>query len=287
MNNLIIAQNYETFGEEGLTSNKVIYYKEDNMVKFRANITDNPYGDSEVVTVKGGNNYEFIYDEPTNTLNIITNGMEQYDSLDKLQIDGVTVLEKTKIKLYDYLQTSSRAYIDTGLQGYMNYTYELSFQMNGDCYIWGATEISGYKGYSMSLGVVNYYYLKLWWSNEHARNGINVGSIRNTDTDKHLVRIENGQVTFDGVDKGTSSGHNSNFTVPYNLYLGAVNVANTSIMGTGAIIYYYKVWDNNGVLVRDFKPCLYNNQAGLWDSVECKFYGNANNTGTLTVGNDE
>ena len=46
------------------------------MVKFRANITDNPYGESEVVTVKGGNNYEFIYDEPTNTLNIITNGME-------------------------------------------------------------------------------------------------------------------------------------------------------------------------------------------------------------------
>lgn len=76
MNNLIIAKNYETFGDAGLTSNKVIYYKEDNMVKFRANITDNPYGESEVVTVKGGNNYEFIYDEPTNTLNIITDGME-------------------------------------------------------------------------------------------------------------------------------------------------------------------------------------------------------------------
>ena len=54
MNNLIIAQNYETFGDEGLTSNKVIYYKEDNMVKFRANITDDPYGESEVITVGGG-----------------------------------------------------------------------------------------------------------------------------------------------------------------------------------------------------------------------------------------
>lgn len=76
MNNLIIAKNFETFGDEGLTSNKVIYYKEDNMVKFRANITDNPYGDSQVVTVGGGSNYEFIYDEETNTLNIITNGVE-------------------------------------------------------------------------------------------------------------------------------------------------------------------------------------------------------------------
>ena len=53
MNNLIIAKNYETFGDAGLTSNKVIYYKEDNMVKFRANITDNPFGESEVVTVGG------------------------------------------------------------------------------------------------------------------------------------------------------------------------------------------------------------------------------------------
>lgn len=53
MNNLIIAKNYETFGDAGLTSNKVIYYKEDNMVKFRANITDNPFGESEVVTVSG------------------------------------------------------------------------------------------------------------------------------------------------------------------------------------------------------------------------------------------
>lgn len=230
-------------------------------------------------------NYECIYDEPTNTLNIITNGAEQYDSLDKLQIDGVTVLEKTQIKLYDYLQTSNKAYIDTGLQGYMNYTYELSFQMNGNCNIWGAMENKNFRDYSMALGYVNYQYLKVWWSSEHNGDGVSC-NITDTDTDKHLIRIENGQVTFDGVDKGTSLLHNSNFVLPYNLYLGVINITNTSIIGSGGKFYYYKVWDNNGVLLRDFKPCTYNGEAGLWDSVECKFYGNANNTGTLTVGNN-
>lgn len=231
-------------------------------------------------------NYKFIYDEPTNTLNIITNGMEQYDSLDKLQIDGVTVLEKTRIKLYDYLQSSNKAYIDTGLQGYMNYTYELSFQMNGNCNVWGAAGNNNYSNYCMALGTKNFTQLKVWWSSDQTSYGVNLDTIQNTDTDKHLIRIESGQVTFDGVNKGTSPGHDSNFIVPYNLYLGAINIANTSVVGPGVIIYYYKVWDNNGVLIRDFKPCLYNGVAGLWDSVECKFYGNANNTGTLTVGNE-
>lgn len=73
MNNLIIAQNYATYGEEGLTSNKVIYYKEDNMVKFRANITDDPFGESEVVTV-GGDTHEKTYEEQYLTFEALEDG---------------------------------------------------------------------------------------------------------------------------------------------------------------------------------------------------------------------
>lgn len=38
--------------------------------------------------------------------------------------------------------------------------------------------------------------------------------------------------------------------------------------------------------VRDFRPCTYNGEAGLWDMVEGKFYGNANTQGSFSVGND-
>ena len=54
MNNLIIAQNYETFGDEGLTSNKVIYYQDGELVR-----------DLRPATL---NNVSGFYDEVTQTL---------------------------------------------------------------------------------------------------------------------------------------------------------------------------------------------------------------------------
>lgn len=53
----------------------------------------------------------------------------------------------------------------------------------------------------------------------------------------------------------------------------------------GNSLYSFKIYEND-VLVRDFKPCTYNGVAGLWDTVESKFYCNSNNIGTLTVSND-
>ena len=75
------------------------------------------------------------------------------------------------------------------------------------------------------------------------------------------------------------------WTSPREMYLFSINRGNAVTVNKTAL-YYCRIYDN-GVLVRDYKPCLYNGEAGLWDSVEGKFYGNANNTGTLTVGNDE
>lgn len=51
MNNLIIAQNYATYGEAGLKSNQIIYYKEDDFFKMRTNLADDPFAPSQVVTL--------------------------------------------------------------------------------------------------------------------------------------------------------------------------------------------------------------------------------------------
>lgn len=48
-------------------------------------------------------------------------------------------------------------------------------------------------------------------------------------------------------------------------------------------IYSYSLYDD-GVLVRNLIPCTYNGVAGMWDSVESKFYGNKG-SGTFTLGN--
>ena len=51
MNNLVIVNNYATYGEAGLKSNQIIYYKEDDYFKLRTNLSDDPFAPSEVVTL--------------------------------------------------------------------------------------------------------------------------------------------------------------------------------------------------------------------------------------------
>lgn len=122
MNNLIIAQNYETFGEEGLTSNKVIYYKDDNMVKFRANITDDPFGESEVVTV-GGSGIDAVLTGQTDTWYAPSN--------------------LTTIRQYlFYSDTNIDAIYSTGLRRVETHAFELSSisSINGD----GVLDLTGF-----------------------------------------------------------------------------------------------------------------------------------------------
>lgn len=59
------------------------------------------------------------------------------------------------------------------------------------------------------------------------------------------------------------------------------NTTSPSICRQGCKVYYFKMADS-GELVRDMIPCKYNNEYGMWDVVESKFYGNANTTGAFT-----
>lgn len=265
MNNLIIAQNYETFGEEGLTSNKVIYYKDDNMVKFRANITDNPFGESEVVTVGGSEDY-YSLDSATKVLT----KMSAVDS----------------IQLYDYLQNDGVAYIDTEIKNIVNTEIELVAQqteLNSGGYftLLGANETAD------TFKVIFVYGSAVFYSQPTARgNSTIIGDI---DTDKHTFKanLKTNDVTF-GFDNTTiTDSYAITNTTTYSLYLFARNNRGRGANGNSKMkVYSLKVKDN-GKLIKDFRPCIYNDEAGLWELVENKFYGNANSTGTLTVGNDE
>lgn len=39
-------------------------------------------------------------------------------------------------------------------------------------------------------------------------------------------------------------------------------------------IYKTIIYDSNGNMVRDFRPCIYNGEVGMWDDIEGRFYGN-------------
>lgn len=99
------------------------------------------------------------------------------------------------------------------------------------------------------------------------------------DANKSIMYIDNVKV---------SSSFDATFTSSHNLLIGAMYSGSSYVDGIDTRrfigdIYSFKVYDND-VLVRDFIPVkTLENQIGLWDLVEDKFYGNAG-TGTFVAG---
>lgn len=188
----------------------------------------------------------------------------------------------TGVVFYDYLQSTGTQWIDTGVKGYMNHTYEVDFQQTdtGNYRIWGVLGQSSYIGYNMSLTYGDGWIAR-WNSTSNGQAYISLGAI---NTNRHIFKVMNGQCYFDNVNKGTSTSHNSNFSIDNNLFLFTINPANaTPSSNSKCKIYSYKDIDLNGRLIRHMVPCTYNGIAGMWDKVENKFYGNSG-TGTFTLG---
>lgn len=186
-----------------------------------------------------------------------------------------TFVVGNEIKCYDYLENDGVAYIDTGIIGGNNISTELKFRNIGSAnrFIYGGT-----GNYTPVIVQSNN-----WFNTRYSNVGdSNVTTIVLTQVDQndHIIRFNfNNSILWDGVEYASNLSIKNDTKT---LYL--FNSSDILYTAT-ARIYYCKIY-NNGTLVRDYEPCLYNKQAGLWDTVERKFYGNANNTGVLTIGNN-
>lgn len=199
--------------------------------------------------------------------------------LDRVQVDGVTVWEKKKVVFYDYLENDGKAYINTNY--YPNQSTKLitkkRYSLNSTSILFGEMDQGLSAGRdAFFISKTQFGFDKLVFSVSVAPEG----------TEPYLLELSVDGLYRDGVlISKPKSDIATTWTSPREMYLFGVNRGNAVTVNKTAL-YYCRIYDN-GVLVRDYKPCLYNGEAGLWDSVEGKFYGNANNTGTLTVGNDE
>ena len=181
-----------------------------------------------------------------------------------------------EIKYYDYLQNDGVAYIDTEIYGSGDISTEFKFRNLGSAnrFICGGT-----GNYTPVIVQSNN-----WFNTRYTNVGDSIVTtivLIQVDQNDHTIRFNfNNSILWDGVEYASNLSIKNDTKT---LYL--FSSSGTQYTAT-ARIYYCRIYDN-GTLVRDYKPCLYNGEAGLWDLVEGKFYGNANNTGTLTVGNDE
>ena len=207
-----------------------------------------------------------------------------YKNVNGTQKLVTNIRKPKKWRRFEYLQSSGTQWIDTGVYGHMNHTYEIVFQQVDavNYRTWGVFGQSSYIGYNMSFTYGSSTSWMLRW--ENTSNSQRYISVATIDTNRHTLKIQNGEVYFDGISKGTPAGHNSGFSINYNLYLFTINPANTTpSTNTKCKIYEYKDIDENNNLIRHLIPCQYNGQYGMWDLVEDKFYGNKG-TGAFTVG---
>jgi len=185
----------------------------------------------------------------------------------------------------EYIQSDGNQYIDTGLKGHMNYTYEIDFQqtVTGTFRTWGVFNQETYNnGQNMSVTYTSGKWVVRWETDPTTARSVTTNVTINTS--RHTVRIENGKVYFDGTYKGISGGHDESFVSDYNVFLCNINPGGNAVTnGNKAKFYSYKVYDDSGRLIQHFTPAMRQSdgEKGMLDEVTRMFYPN-NGTGSFT-----
>lgn len=201
---------------------------------------------------------------------------------------GLAQLREAKRKDFvrvEYIEnTSHTAYIDTKIIANQNTNYEIKVQFTkntGYPYIFGSEYAGRDRRFSLMEGSYNAFY---YAANLHTQE-INLSLTEEQQTSNLVVKKDGLIMYVDGEQKGTFS--NTTFTTPSTLTIFTCHLSNGGIHNNiyKGRFYYMKIYDGT-TLIRDYIPMyqISTDTYGLWDNVEEKFYGSANNdkfTGSL------
>ena len=100
-----------------------------------------------------------------------------------------------------------------------------------------------------------------------------------TDMKKGAQNVFVKQENSDSWITASKTNNNNVNTTNYNLRIFCAyrNNTNELFAPAGSRLYYCRIWSDETytTLVRDFVPCLYEGEYGLWDNVSNSFFGNA------------
>ena len=175
----------------------------------------------------------------------------------------------------DYIQCTGTQYIDTGYKpnGATQVEAHISdITING--VLFGAYNQDWTTGYGMYCNANRDF-----WYHYYSNTRINT-----TPPTDFIMAFDKGKTYINGTSVATTS--QKTFTLNYSMYLLAGNWYNTrASQPTKCKLYYAKIYDSD-TLVRDFIPCKNSdNEVGLYDLVENKFYGNSG-TGDFVAGDE-
>lgn len=197
-----------------------------------------------------------------------------YKNVNGIQKLVTNIRKPKKWRRFEYLQSSGTQYIDTGINPKVKprVVAVLTMLNNADKDYWGNKAINGSAYYANFAAYQLYYYRYGSTTSQRVNYVVAQNTIHEWDVSD--------KVYVDGVLKFTSAN-----TYTYNASQGNIEIfkaGRSTTLGSTYRLHSFKLYDGD-TLVRDFVPAQFNEEYGLWDLVQNRFYGNKG-TGTFTVG---
>ena len=236
-----------------------------------------------------------LWDNVSNTFFGNANSSGAFRGGENLEPEPEPVLPYTPI---EYVETDGIAYINTGILGNDPRSAEVKFMptLKAPQVILGTTNgVDGdAKTYAMlqvsSSGTLHFSHYYIYTSSSPSiENSINnatpfVAKVAFKQSSQVLQVKQEGEVSFTSFSKANEN----TVTTGNPMYLfanyGESEQGATKHCNTGSRLYYCKIYSDNTytTLVRDFIPCVYQSEYGLWDKVSNSFFGNAAGSGTFS-----
>ena len=257
------------------------------------------YTGKVLIDIKDTNNLKYkLYFQKGTEFNIIGGLGTDYTNSNSVKFGGWNSNE-TKIQEYnscstitnlpfgyqevEYLESTGTQYIDTEFKPNNNTSVEVKFQYTkiAASFLFGARDAAAGSS-------ANAFTLNISGENKAVTAYGSSGNKEYAVADKiiHVIKKEKNELYVDGIKQNLTI-QNSEFKSKGSLEIFAAYDAGTfGKLKSNAKIYYFKLYDN-GILVRHMVPCykLSNNERGLYDLIENKFYTNQG-TGTFGIGSN-
>lgn len=175
----------------------------------------------------------------------------------------------TPDKYIDYVQSTGQQYINTGINGRSGTKVAVAFTgYGGDSFNGLFGENTGHQfliDHRNANGIRFLYdgfeYKPTLTTGDNVYNDISVEISSDGAT---LTYVANGA-------RATAATGRTSQDSGTPMYIFGYNLNGSHVQGASVKMYAFRIWQD-GVLVRNFRPCMKNNEAGLYDTVEGYIY---------------